>query len=75
VTEEQEHWSDDLDAKREVVERLAVEFGATFIPLQSIMTAAAEKHGGAEAIAQDGVHPTELGHRIIADEWAAAAKL
>jgi lysophospholipase L1-like esterase len=74
VTEEQEHWSDDLDDKREVVARLASEFGATFIPLQSLMNAAAEEHG-ATAIAQDGVHPTELGHRIIAEAWMAAAAL
>jgi acyl-CoA thioesterase-1 len=66
VTEEQEHWHEDLDEKRAAVARLATAFGAAFLPLQSLMSAAAEEHG-ARAIAQDGVHPTELGHRLIAE--------
>ncbi|HEX4058747.1 MAG TPA: SGNH/GDSL hydrolase family protein [Galbitalea sp.] len=74
VFPEQEHWHEDLDPKRAVVAKLAAEFEARFVPLQSLMSAAAEEHGAA-AIAQDGVHPTELGHRIIADAWLEAAGL
>jgi acyl-CoA thioesterase I len=74
VNEEQEHWHEDLDEKRAVVARLAVETGAGFVPLQSLLTAAAEDHGAA-ALAQDGVHPTELGHRMIADAWLEVAGL
>jgi acyl-CoA thioesterase I len=74
VTEEQEHWYEDLDEKRAVVARLAAEFGAGFVPLQSLLTAAAEEHGAA-ALAADGVHPTELGHRLIAEAWLEAAGL
>jgi acyl-CoA thioesterase I len=68
VTEEQELWHEDLDGKRAVVAELAAEFGAGFVPLQSLLAAAAEDHGAA-ALAQDGVHPAELGHRMIADAW------
>jgi acyl-CoA thioesterase-1 len=74
VTQEQQHWNEDLDEKRAVVSRLAAEYGAAFVPLQALLTAASEQHG-AEAIAQDGVHPTMLGHRLIADAWQAAANL
>jgi lysophospholipase L1-like esterase len=74
VTEEQELWHQDLDGKRDVVARLAAEFGAGFVPLQSLLAAAAEDRGAA-ALAQDGVHPTELGHRMIADAWLEVAKL
>jgi acyl-CoA thioesterase-1 len=74
VTEDQEHWHDDLDGKREVVARLAAEFGTGFVPLQSLLAAAAEDHG-ATALAQDGVHPTELGHHLIADAWLEVAGL
>jgi acyl-CoA thioesterase-1 len=74
VTEEQEHWHEDLDEKRAVVARLAAEFGAGFVPLQVLLTTAAEDHGAA-ALAQDGVHPTELGHRMIADAWLEVAGL
>ncbi|HEY4269729.1 MAG TPA: GDSL-type esterase/lipase family protein [Galbitalea sp.] len=66
VTAEQETWHEDLDEKRAVVARLAAEYTAAFVPLQLLLTAAAAEHGAA-AIAQDGVHPTELGHRLIAD--------
>jgi acyl-CoA thioesterase-1 len=72
VTAEQERWSDDLDEKRAVVARLAVEYRAAFVPLHALLTAAASEHGAA-AIAQDGVHPTEFGHRLIADAWLEAA--
>ena len=71
VTEEQTTWHEDLDAKREVVASLATEFGAAFVPLHAIMTMAA-KDEGASAIAADGVHPTPLGHELIAESWLAA---
>lgn len=74
VNAEQETWHEDLDPKRTVVAQLAVEFNAGFVPLASLMRAAAEDHG-AEAIAHDGVHPTELGHRMIADAWLEVAGL
>jgi len=72
VTEDQQRWHEDLDEKRAAVARLASEFGARFLPLQSLLAAAAENHGAA-ALAQDGVHPTALGHRLIADAWLQLA--
>lgn len=74
VSEDQERWHEDLDEKRVVVARLAAEYGAGFVPLQALLGAAAEDHGAA-AIAFDGVHPTELGHRLIADAWLDVAGL
>ncbi|MFT3799397.1 SGNH/GDSL hydrolase family protein [Microbacterium sp.] len=70
VTPEQETWYEDLDPKRAAVARLAEEFGAAFVPLHGILTEAAAAHGAA-AIADDGVHPTALGVRLIADAWLA----
>jgi lysophospholipase L1-like esterase len=61
----------DLDAKRPIVRRLASDFGATFVPLQDRFDAAADEFGAA-AVAPDGVHPSPLGHRLIADAWQAA---
>lgn len=74
VTTEQERWHEDLDDKRAAVARLTAEFGGSFLPLQSLLAAAAEDHGAA-ALAADGVHPTELGHRMIADAWLTLAGL
>ena len=61
----------DLDSKRPIVEALARAHGATFIPLQAAMSAAALERGAA-LIAQDGVHPTGLGERRIARLWFEA---
>ena len=73
VTSEQKHWgAEDLDAKRAVVAALADEFGAAFVPLQSILSDAAEQNGGNATIAADGVHPTPLGSSLIAGAWLAA---
>jgi acyl-CoA thioesterase-1 len=70
VEEQQLRWRDDLGPKQEIVARLAGEFGADFVPLQSLMTAAAANYGPS-ALAFDGVHPSPLGHRLIADAWLA----
>jgi acyl-CoA thioesterase I len=72
VTEEQQRWHEDLDEKRAVVARLAAESGAGFVPLQTLLSAQAEDHGAA-ALAADGVHPTQLGHRLIAEAWLEVA--
>lgn len=60
----------DLDRKRPVVERLAAERGHDFVPLQSAFDAAVAQRGG-ESVAPDGVHPSALGHRLIATSWLA----
>src|SRR3954447_8270982 len=77
VTSEQERWgAEDLDAKRAVVAKLATEFGAAFVPLQSLLLDAAAQHGsgraGHAALAADGVHPTPLGSELIAGAWLGA---
>jgi acyl-CoA thioesterase I len=77
VTAEQEHWgTEDLDAKRAAVAKLAAEFGAAFVPLQSLLLDAAAQHGsgraGNAALADDGVHPTPLGSELIAGAWLTA---
>jgi lysophospholipase L1-like esterase len=72
VTSAQRHWGEeDLDAKRAVVRRLADEVGAGFVPLAQVMEDAARQYGE-EALAADGVHPTELGATLIAGAWLGA---
>ena len=77
VTAEQERWgTEDLDAKRAVVAKLAAEFGAAFVPLQTLLLDAAAQLGsgraGHAALAEDGVHPTPAGSELIAGAWLAA---
>jgi acyl-CoA thioesterase-1 len=61
----------DLDTKRPIVRALADRFGATLVPLQGAIDAAAvERSRG--VVAPDGVHPSAFGHRLIAGRWLDA---
>lgn len=73
IDDAQRAWrEEDLDAKIEVTRSLAAKYGAVLVPLDSLLNEAAKERTAAE-IASDGVHPTALGHRLIADEWWTAA--
>jgi lysophospholipase L1-like esterase len=61
-------WREDLDPKIAAFRRLATEFRARVVPLDGIMNAvAAAREPG--FLAQDGVHPTQAGHALIAQHW------
>lgn len=61
-------WREDLDPKIHMVRKLAVEFGVTFMPLDSLFYAAST-HAPLETWSGDGVHPTDMGAAFIAKEW------
>ena len=56
-----------------VVEKLAKEYGAYYLPLQAKLDALAEKYSP-NAYLADGVHPSVAGAKVIADEWLKALK-
>ena len=64
-------WREDLDPKIHAIRRLAYEFDAAYIPLDGIFAAGAVE-AGPDAFAADGIHPTSLGHALIADAWVRA---
>jgi lysophospholipase L1-like esterase len=68
VSEVRPAWREDFDPKIDVVRKLAVEFGAEFIPLDGIFAEAATRAPAAHWI-PDGVHPGPAGNALIADEW------
>lgn len=68
VKEEQHAWRADLDPKIEVVRRLAAEYGAILVPADVEFNGQAEVVG-AITLADDGVHPTDQGHRFLAELW------
>ena len=51
-----------------VVKNLAKEYGLYFVPTQAPLENKAEKFG-AKYYADDGVHPTPAGAKVLADEW------
>ena len=69
------HWDEikaDLVELRDVVDRLANEFQATFIDLQNVFDEA-QKRAPAEHWSFDCVHPTAAGHELIARAWMEKA--
>ena len=61
-------WREDIDERRRVVATLAEDFGAAFVPFQTEFDQALKRQP-AEFWAADGVHPTFLGHDLMADCW------
>ena len=61
-------WVAEMDGRREIVARLAKEFGAVFVPFQKMFDEAM-KEAPAEYWASDGVHPTPAGHSRMAKLW------
>jgi len=68
VSEGQKAWRDDLDPKIEVVRKLAKGYNAILVPADVELTRQTAELG-AEALAEDGVHPTELGYERLAELW------
>lgn len=56
-----------LNEYRAELEKTALENGAEIVDLQKLFDRAQEKIEPAK-LSADGIHPTELGHRIMADE-------
>ena len=61
-------WEVDIQGRREIVARLAKEFGAIHVPFQEMFNDAL-KEAAPEYWAQDGVHPTPAGHTRMARFW------
>lgn len=69
----QADWREDLDAKIDVLRRLAREFGCLLVPLDGLF-AAESCRTPMERLAADGVHPTEEGARLIARAFVEAVQ-
>lgn len=68
-----EKWYPAFDQYRQAAKEIASEFGATFIPLQSIFEKAIETAPGSYWTI-DGVHPSVAGEGLIAHAWLEAVK-
>jgi acyl-CoA thioesterase-1 len=68
VPSDRHTWREDLNPKIDAVRRLAVEFKTELLPLDGIFAQAATQ-APAAYWAEDGVHPTQEGHALIAETW------
>lgn len=67
----QSEWRSDLDAKRDVVARLAAERATVHVPLHERLSEDVDRYG-LESLTTDGVHLTPLGHERLAHHWLSA---
>ena len=74
VNAEMVGWREDLDPKIETIQSLAKEFSATLIPFDSFFTASVKEYEIKE-LAEDGIHPTPLGHKMMAEFWLQCLNL
>jgi lysophospholipase L1-like esterase len=63
-----DQWFPEFTQRREIVKKLAYEFGAVFVPFQSFFNKAQDR-AAPDAWAADGVHPTLAGHMLLAKTW------
>lgn len=74
VDEDVQRIHEDLDGKVAIIRRLAAERGHTLVDLEQVLAGALATGMPPEHFAEDGVHPTPLGHRAIADAWLDAVR-
>lgn len=68
VREEMNSWREDLDPKIAVVHKMAAEYGAKLVRFDQRFQELSQEMSMLE-LAEDGVHPSQLGHTIMADLW------
>ena len=68
VRDEMNTWREDLDPKIAVVHKMAAEFNAKLVPFDQRFNDLAREMSMNE-LAEDGIHPSKLGHQIMADLW------
>ena len=64
-------WFPEMDQRRDLVRKIAVDYEATFVPFQQMFDNAAQTTSPTYWAA-DGVHPSLAGHMLMARTWASA---
>lgn len=71
-TATEENWDifyKETKLRGEAAKSVAEKYNLTFVPLQDKFNSAMKKYNDALYWTKDGVHPTNAGHQIIAEEW------
>ena len=72
VRAELERYREDLDPKIHAIRKLSREFGTLYVPLDGLFAAACVRQTPSY-FARDGIHPTPVGHGLIAKAWMDTA--
>ncbi len=62
------HYVPRIDAIRKKARSVAEKYNAVFVPLQDVFDSFAKDYDIFDAL-WDGIHPTTLGHQLIANRW------
>lgn len=68
-------WRNQLDPRIQIVRQLAKEFNTFLVPLDGLLNTKGIMRSFEEYTGDDGVHPTLLGHKVIADAWLSYLNL
>ncbi|RYG73945.1 GDSL family lipase [bacterium] len=71
VPKDRHSWREDLNPKIDAIRNLAREFGTPYVPLDGLFAAASAKREASFWL-PDGVHPSPMGHALIAQAWIEA---
>lgn len=63
----------ELEARQQVVRRLAIKYHAALVPLQAVFDEACQRAPASYWI-WDGIHPTYAGHQLMADAWVGVVQ-
>lgn len=69
VTPDKAQMHPDLCQKQEVISRLIKDYDVTFVDIQALFDKMVADGTPMEEFSADGVHPTDFGHEVIAEEW------
>lgn len=66
-------WFPVIEEAEAIERKMALRYGAEFLPLHNVLNRAADAEGTGE-ITVDGIHLNRRGARIVAEEWLALYK-
>jgi len=69
VKQNKDKWFPEFDKRREIAREVATQAKATWIPFQTMFDEAVDAGTAPEALAKDGVHPSQDGHALMAKTW------
>lgn len=69
VKANEDKWFPEFDQRRAVAKQVSEKAGTLWVPFQTMFDDAVESGTKPEALAGDGVHPTQEGHALMARTW------
>lgn len=69
VEKNRDKWFPDFTVRREYAKAVAEKAGTIWVPFQTMFDQAVENGTAAKDLAGDGVHPSQAGHKLMAETW------